>query len=268
MPRLILALISVVALATAACAQDRYGEVYDPEADAAASIDAALADAQARQVPALIVFGANWCHDSRGLAHRLETDEALNAFMAEAYALVFVDVGERDRNLDQMARFDVAHIFGTPTLAVINSEGALLNASSVHHWRTVDNADPADIGAYLARWANAPLPIEPDGFANLAAVAAAWTPYQDAVAELETRDLSPEQRQVRMAYYEGFARSMARRELGLIAEAQGVRVVDLGDVSGAVADVADLTEDVIAALNDRTPDLVARGDRELQRYED
>jgi hypothetical protein len=71
-PRLILALMAALTLGAAtACAQERYGEVYDETADAAAQIDAALAEAAARAGPALLVFGANWCHDSRGLAHTL-----------------------------------------------------------------------------------------------------------------------------------------------------------------------------------------------------
>jgi hypothetical protein len=78
--------------------------------------------------------------------------------------------GTRSRNLDQLARFGVDHIFGTPTLVVADGQGETLNADSVHHWRTVDDADPADIGAYLAGFAGADLPITPDATVDLQAV--------------------------------------------------------------------------------------------------
>jgi len=269
--RLVLALISALMLGAAtACAQERYGEVYDETADAAADIDAALANAQARAVPALLVFGANWCHDSRGLAHTLDTHETLSAFMADHYALAFIDVGTRSRNLDQLARFDVDHIFGTPTLVVANGAGDILNAHSVHDWRTVDDADPADIGAYLAGIASAGLPITPEATADLEAVIAAWPPYQTALAALEdaqaTGEIDQQAFAIRAAYYAGFARSMARRALGLEAEDRGVSAANVTDAAEGAPGV-DLTEAVLERLSEIDPDIIARADRELERYE-
>jgi hypothetical protein len=269
-PRLILAMIAALVLG-AACAQERYGEVYDETANAAADIDAVLAEAETRGVPALLVFGANWCHDSRGLAHALETHEALNAFIAEHYALAFIDVGTRSRNLDQLARFGVDHIFGTPTLVVANGAGETLNADSVHHWRTVDDADPADVGAYLAGFAGADLPIEPDATADLEAVIAAWPPYQTALAALEDAQaaeaVDAEAAAVRAAYYGGLARSMARRAMGLEAEEQGLSVARVTHVAPDAARV-DLTAAVVARLAESELDMIERGDRELDRYEE
>ncbi len=267
--RMLSALLGVFALTTAsACAQERYGEVYDPNVDPIAAIDEALARAQARDVPTLMVFGANWCHDSRGLAHRIETDEALNAFVAEEFELVFVNVGQRDLNLDQMSRFGVDHIFGTPTVLVADAEGQLLNAQSVHHWRTVDNAGSADIGAYLASLAGSVMPIEADAYADLTAVIAAWEPYQTALSALEESDLTEDQRAVRIAYYEGLARSMARLTLGDEAGDQDLHAIDLANLTYSADALEDLTDRVIERLNETETDLVARGDRELRRYED
>ena len=253
--------------ATTACADERHGAVYDAEADAASAIDAALAAARDRDVPAFIVLGANWCHDSRGLADRIEADETLNAFIAEEFELVFVDIGERDRNLDQLARFGVDQIFGTPTLVVADSEGRLLNAKSVHHWRTADNAGAADVASYLATHADVAAPIIAEASADLTAVINAWPSYIQALAALETSDLDASARAVRAAYYEGFARSMARRALGLEAEEQELDAVDSANLPERTEPPVDLTEAVIARLADRDMDLVARGDNELSRYE-
>lgn len=271
-PRLILALMAALILgASTACAQERYGEVYDETAGAAAQVDAALAEAAARQSPALLVFGANWCHDSRGLAHTLATDEALSAFMDEHYALAFIDVGTRSRNLDQLARFGVDHVFGTPTLVVADGQGEILNADSAHHWRTADDADPADIGAYLAGFAGADPPIPPDATVDLYAVTIASPPYQAALAALEEAQaigaIDPEAAAIRAAYYDGLARSLARRALGLEAAARGLTAADAA-VAGADFAGVDLTAAVIERLSESEMNMIERADRELGRYED
>ena len=261
------ALVLLGLSATTACADERRGAVYDAEEDAAAAIDAALTAAQDRDVPAFILFGANWCHDSRGLANRIETDKALNAFIADEFELVFVDIGERDRNLHQLARFGVDRIFGTPTLVVATEDGAALNSDSVHHWRTADNAGAADVASYLAHHANVDLPIRAEASADLTSAIHAWPPYTDALAALETSDLDASGRAVRAANYEGFARSMARRALGLEAEERELEAVDAANLPEGAEVGIDLTQAVIARLAGRDMDLSERGDGELARYE-
>ncbi len=263
---LVILLVLVIGTATA-CADEREGADYDAGADAAAQVDTALARASTRDVPVLAVFGANWCHDSRGLAHRLQTNESLAAFLAAEYELVFIDIGQRDRNLDQLARFGVDQIFGTPTVVVAEPGGTLLNSESVHDWRTADNAGPAEVGAYLAHFAEVELPIEAEAAADLSAAIEAWPAYQNAMTALQDSDLSDDARAIRAAYYTGFARSMARRALGQEAEAREVHAIDRANQKPGSVPLDDLTEAVIERLNERDMDLVARGNRELQRYE-
>lgn len=132
-------------------AQREIPDAFDASANAAADIDAALARAEERNANVLLVFGANWCHDSRGLAWRLAQPEVAPLIAAD-YELVFVDVGMRDRNLDQAARFGVRLIRGTPTVLVLSPEGALLNADSVESWRTASQREVAEVRDYFAQW--------------------------------------------------------------------------------------------------------------------
>jgi len=111
---------------------------FDAEADAMRDVEAALAAARASGKNVLLVLGANWCHDSRGLAAKFRTP-ALAAIVEDGFHLVWVDVGQRDRNLDVAARFGVEKLIGTPTILVLSPDGALLNADSVHEWTTADS---------------------------------------------------------------------------------------------------------------------------------
>ena len=71
--RCVLTGLASLALAGGAWAQhDSSAAHYPQDADASAVIDAALAQARDEDKQALIVFGADWCHDSRGLAEMLD----------------------------------------------------------------------------------------------------------------------------------------------------------------------------------------------------
>ncbi len=127
---------------------------FDERADAQRDVDAALLAAAASGKNVLLVLGANWCHDSRGLAGKFE-DPTLASIIESGFHLVFVDVGQRDRNLDVAARFGVAEIVGTPTILILSSKGDLLNRDSVHDWRTADSKSLEEAIAYFSGFAKA-----------------------------------------------------------------------------------------------------------------
>lgn len=122
---------------------------FDEKTVAQHDIDVALLAAKESGKRLLLVFGGNWCHDSRGLAAKFER-EPLRSLMAEAYEIVWIDVGHRDRNLDQLKRFGVEKIIGTPTVLILSPSGELLNADTVHDWRTADSKSFEETLAYFA----------------------------------------------------------------------------------------------------------------------
>lgn len=255
-------LFALIVLTAPACADGRAGAVYDPEADAAVQVDAVLAEASDRRVPALIVFGANWCHDSRGFADRITTEDALGAFMADHYALAFVDIGVRHRSLDQAARFGVNAVHGTPTLVIAQGPGLAENAATVHDWRAVYNAGDADLATYFARYAATAPAIEADAGADVYAAALAWPPYQSAMAGIDALPVE-EQAQARDYYY-GLARSLARNAMGRVGEAEGRAVASMSDLQAlGLAPAADVTDAVIARMAEMDMDLAARRARDL-----
>ncbi|MEZ5892542.1 MAG: thioredoxin family protein [Parvularculaceae bacterium] len=125
---------------------------FDETRDAMADVDAALAAATTSRKHVLLVLGGNWCHDSRGLAGKFEKPE-LARVIADGYELVFVDVGHRDRNLDVARRFGVKDLLGTPTVLILSADGELLNATSVHDWRTAASKSDEETLAYFKAYA-------------------------------------------------------------------------------------------------------------------
>jgi thiol-disulfide isomerase/thioredoxin len=118
--------------------------IYYPEdADATKVLDLALTSAKAERKLAVIVFGADWCHDSQGLA-RVLTSDAFKAEFGARFTVTFIDVGTpqigEGRNLDLAKRFGIKRLEGTPSMVVISPKGKRLNSKSdAVSWRNADS---------------------------------------------------------------------------------------------------------------------------------
>ncbi|WP_435418622.1 thioredoxin family protein [Parerythrobacter aurantius] len=126
---------------------------YDPALDAKAAVDAALASAAERGTLALVVLGANWCHDSRALAGWLATDR-FRQLTDEKFEVVYVNVGMPQTgdgyNLDIAARFGLDKMKGTPALFVVDSGGEVRNAETAASWRNAASRSEDEIFDELA----------------------------------------------------------------------------------------------------------------------
>lgn len=122
---------------------------YPADADGASVLDAALAAAAAQGRVAVIVFGADWCHDSSALARTL-TSDAFRAEFGSRYSVTFIDVGKpqtgNGRNLDLVARFGVRKLKSTPALFLISPQGKRINSrKDAIAWRNADSRGEAAI---------------------------------------------------------------------------------------------------------------------------
>lgn len=119
-----LALAACIVAATAGSAT----LAYDAAADAQADLRQAMSAARARQVPVLLVFGANWCEDCRALDRALGSGRN-GELIAREFSVVKVDVGNFDRNLDLAAAYGNPIKSGIPAAVVLSADGKLLYAT-------------------------------------------------------------------------------------------------------------------------------------------
>lgn len=143
----------VIGKTSADGADDGLPRPFNATADANLDVDIALAAAQAGDKPAIFVFGANWCHDSRGLAARME-DEQVADLVSEQYVLTWVDIGRSDRNMDVLRRFGIDEIFGTPIMVITTDDGEIINAASMHDWRNSSLRSVDEVYSYLDGFAS------------------------------------------------------------------------------------------------------------------
>jgi hypothetical protein len=162
-------------LLPAAHADDDHPEPFVSDTDARAEVEAALDRAASDGKRVILVFGANWCHDSRGLANHFQQDD-LRSVLDEHYEIVWIDVGWRHRNLDIAADWGVPTVYGTPTVLVIDPELGLINRGTMHAWHTAYSRDHANVVRYFRQLSFS----TPGG-----GVVESTQTYADLVAEIE-----------------------------------------------------------------------------------
>ena len=163
MPSLYFRLLFIVALSMCLGAEtDPDGKLFQPSADPLADVQQALSRADDGDRLALVVLGANWCHDSRALASRLHSPPLADV-VQESYELVFVDVGYYDKGRDVVQQFGVAHFYATPTVLIIDpSSRALVNDEDRHIWGNAYNIDMPSSVQYFEEWATSEPAAGPD----------------------------------------------------------------------------------------------------------
>ncbi len=121
---------------------------FDRTNDANADVDAALERAGKSGNDLIIIMGANWCHDSRGLSGWFASPR-FSRMLSQKYEVVYVDVGYKDRNLDVAKGYGIGDIQGTPTVLVVSPEAQLLNPKSAPTWRNAASRDEDAIFDYF-----------------------------------------------------------------------------------------------------------------------
>ncbi|MDO9362012.1 MAG: thioredoxin family protein, partial [Sphingopyxis sp.] len=111
------------------------------------AIDAALAAAKASGQRVLLVMGTGGCHDSAWLANLIATDRF--APVRARYQIVYADIGMPHirgcgRNPEVAKRFGFK-IKGTPTVAILDKNGAVLNRKAAPKWRNAASRSDDEI---------------------------------------------------------------------------------------------------------------------------
>jgi hypothetical protein len=145
---------ALIAMAPAAAAETRtlpgVADAYKSDAfvaDPMPAIDAALARAKQSGKPVLLVMGTGGCHDSAWLANLIATDRF--APVRARYEIVYADIGMPHirglgRNPEVAKRFRF-RIRGTPTVAVLDANGTVLNRKAAPKWRNAASRSDDDI---------------------------------------------------------------------------------------------------------------------------
>ncbi|WP_240330770.1 thioredoxin family protein [Sphingorhabdus sp. Alg239-R122] len=126
---------------------------YQESGGAMADVDAALVRAAESGKRVIVVMGANWCHDSRGLAGWFATPRFSN-MLGGKYETVYVNVGMpqegEGRNIEIAQRFGIESQENTPMVLVLSADGTLLNSEEdAKSWRNAASRSEDAIFTYF-----------------------------------------------------------------------------------------------------------------------
>ncbi len=135
-------------------------KAFDKSRDAGADVDAVLSRAKENGKRIILVMGANWCHDSRGLAGWL-SEPRFTEMLKDKYEIVYIDIGkpqkDKGRNIEIAERFGVKEVKNTPLVLVLSPQGLLLNsAKDARSWRNAASREEDEIFDYFNRFSLEP----------------------------------------------------------------------------------------------------------------
>lgn len=150
---LLLLITTVPAIALAAGDTDandvQEGKLYYPSEDVMADLEASLQKASAENKLALIVFGANWCHDSQALAARMH-QEPLQSVLNNNYETLLVNVGNLSEGREAIQSLGVPIYYATPTVLIVDpTSRRLLNQGNRNMWGSAANISMQDSVDYF-----------------------------------------------------------------------------------------------------------------------
>ena len=133
------------------------GELYLPSGDSMADLKAGLDAARESNKLALVIMGANWCHDSRALAARI-FEEPLSTTINEHYETLFVDVGYLEKGKDVITSLGIPAYYATPTVLIVDPvSGQVVNAGNRHQWANAASISMQESVAYFGQFTNTDL---------------------------------------------------------------------------------------------------------------
>jgi len=152
------ALLAATWLGAATEYPTRGPDIYDPQADGFALINAALQQAKTANLRVLLDFGANWCPWCHRLHQVFTADEAVRRSLAAGYVVVMIDVNRRKgpaRNAAVNAAYGDPIKLGLPVLVVLDGEGRPLvtqETGAFEKGGAIEADDPAKVLAFLEKW--------------------------------------------------------------------------------------------------------------------
>ena len=124
---------------------------YDPKRDAAADIDAAVAEARRSGRHVLIEVGGEWCVWCHRLDDYLKAKRKLNALLERNFVLVKVNYSPENENEEVLSRYP--EVAGYPHFFVLDGDGKLLHSQDTARLEKGKSYHARRFKRFLTRWA-------------------------------------------------------------------------------------------------------------------
>ena len=146
-------LITIIILAAnlSLNAQDSV-KIYNPKADAANELSAAIAKANAENKHVLIQVGGNWCSWCIRLHGFMNSNQQIDSIVKADYVLIRINYSPENKNPEVLASLEYPQRFGFPVLLVLDQKGRRLHTQDSGLLEQGKGYDAEKIMRFLLSW--------------------------------------------------------------------------------------------------------------------
>jgi thioredoxin-related protein len=127
-------------------------QVYNPDADAAMDVKAAVNNASAEQKHIFLFIGGNWCPWCLRLNAFIFDDPQLDSLITANYEVVKVNYSKENKNLALLKELGAPQRFGFPVLVILDDKGKVLHTQNSLYLEKEKSYDRGRIWEFLLGW--------------------------------------------------------------------------------------------------------------------
>lgn len=142
--------VSTVTLPVLAKRGDGRGLGFDPKANAAKQVEAAVAEAGPGNKHILLEVGGVWCSWCHKLDTFLTENDAVRQALAARFVVVKINVSPENENTAFMSNYP--EVRGYPHLFVLDSDGSFLHSQETGSLESGESYDAARWLAFIEEW--------------------------------------------------------------------------------------------------------------------
>lgn len=159
MKKLALILLAFTAISTATFAQTAKEtvkkeavKIYNPEANAQADIDAAVAKAKKEGKHVFIQVGGNWCSWCIAFHDLVNATPELKKVLDDNYETVLVNYSKENKNEAVLAKLNYPGRFGFPVFLILDGDGKLLHTQNSAYLEEGHGHSVKKVTEFLKNW--------------------------------------------------------------------------------------------------------------------
>ena len=126
--------------------------LYNPDADAAAELDAAIHRADAEGKHVLVQVGGNWCPWCIKLDKLFTANDTIKTYIEKHYVFLLVNYSKENKNLATLVRLGFPQRFGFPVMVVLDAAGNRLHTQDSGFLEQGNAHSPEKVLTFLRNW--------------------------------------------------------------------------------------------------------------------
>ncbi len=141
-----------VFVACAAVLHAQKVEIYNPEANAAEEVAAAVKKAKASNKHVFLQIGGNWCPWCVKFHRFVDADNEIKSYVEENFEVVKVNYDPKNKNEEILARLEFPQRFGFPVFVILDENGKRIHTQNSAFLEKGDGYDKEKVLRFFKNW--------------------------------------------------------------------------------------------------------------------